>query len=270
MRTETVLHRHSRLVRVTHWINALCLVLLLASGLQIFNAHPALYWGDKSDFSHPILALEAAEQDGALKGITRIGGVSFDTTGVLGASQVEGQVMARGFPAWMTLPSYQDLATGRAWHFFFAWVLVLNGLTYLAAGLLRGHFWRDLVPDADELRHIGGAIRDHLRLRFPKGEDARHYNVLQKLSYLGVIFVLLPVLILAGLAMSPGIDTLVPWLPAAFGGRQAARTIHFISASTLVLFVVVHVAMVLLSGVTNNLRAIITGRYAIAPAPEGK
>lgn len=272
MTGKIVVYRHTLLVRITHWINVLCLTLLLASGLQIFNAHPALYWGDKSDFSRPIFALDAVQQGDVVKGVTRIGGASFDTTGLLGASEEGGEMVARGFPSWITLPSYQDLATGRAWHFFFAWVLVLNGLVYLAAGLLLGHFRRDLVPSVGQIRHIGSTVRDHLLLRFPKGEEARHYNVLQKLTYLGVIFVLLPVLILAGLAMSPGIDTLVPWLPVAFGGRQSARTIHFICAWTLVLFVLVHVAMAIASGVFNNLRAMITGRYAIAPepAPEGE
>jgi Ni/Fe-hydrogenase b-type cytochrome subunit len=269
---RTLVYRHALLVRITHWINVLCLTVLLASGLQIFNAHPALYWGDRSDFSQPVLALDAVQQGDAIKGVTRIGGASFDTTGVLGASEENGETVARGFPSWITLPSYQDLATGRAWHFFFAWVLVLNGLVYLAAGFARGHFRRDLLPNRTQLRHIGGTVRDHLLLRFPKGEEARHYNVLQKLTYLGVIFVVLPILVLAGLAMSPGIDAIAPWLPAAFGGRQSARTIHFICAWTLVLFVLVHIVMVLVSGVFNNLRAMITGRYAIAaePAPEGK
>jgi thiosulfate reductase cytochrome b subunit len=272
MARRTLIYRHAALVRITHWINVLCLTLLLASGLQIFNAHPALYWGDKSQFSQPIFALDAVQHGDALTGITRIGGASFDTTGVLGVSNEDGDPTARGFPAWITIPSYQDLATGRLWHFFFAWVLVLNGLVYLVGGVLRGHFRRDMVPSGTELRHIGATIRDHLLLRFPKGEEARRYNVLQKLAYLAVVFLLLPILILAGLAMSPGIDTLAPWLPAAFGGRQAARTVHFICAWLLVLFVIVHVVMVLVSGVFNNLRSMVTGRYAIRPepAPEGE
>jgi thiosulfate reductase cytochrome b subunit len=260
-----LIFRHALVVRVTHWINVLCMTVLLASGLQIFNAHPALYWGALSDFAEPVLSLGAVQQGDEVRGVTRILGASFDTTGVLGASEEDGDMVARGFPAWITVPSYQDLATGRRWHFFFAWLFVVNGLVYILSGFLAGHFRRDLLPSGGQLRHVGATIRDHLLLRFPKGEEARHYNVLQKLAYLAVIFIVVPVLILAGLAMSPAVDSLVPWLPELFGGRQSARTVHFICAWTLVLFVVVHVAMVLLSGVFNNLRSMVTGRYAIEP-----
>ena len=107
-------------------------------------------------------------------------------------------------------------------------------------------------------------IADHLRLKFPRGEASRDYNPLQKLTYLGVIFVLLPLMILTGLAMSPGMDAILPWLVDLFGGRQSARTIHFIAAALIVLFVFVHVAMVLLVGPVNELRAMITGRFAIS------
>jgi thiosulfate reductase cytochrome b subunit len=265
MARRELVFRHALVVRVTHWINLLCMTVLLASGLQIFNAHPALYWGARSDFEHPVLALDAVQQGNEVRGVTRVLGASFDTTGWLGASVEDGDMTPRGFPAWITVPSYQDLATGRRWHFFFAWLFVVNGAVYLLFGVLGGHFRRDLVPDGGQLRRIGATIRDHLLLRFPKGEEARHYNVLQKLTYLLVVFLVVPILILAGLAMSPALDSLFPWLPAAFGGRQSARTIHFICAWTIVLFVLVHIAMVLLSGVFNNLRAMITGRYAIEP-----
>lgn len=265
MARRELVFRHALVVRVTHWINLLCMTVLLASGLQIFNAHPALYWGARSDFDHPVLALDAVQQGNEVRGVTRVLGASFDTTGWLGASVEDGDMTPRGFPAWITVPSYQDLATGRRWHFFFAWLFVVNGAVYLLFGVLGGHFRRDLVPDGGQLRRIGATIRDHLLLRFPKGEEARHYNVLQKLTYLLVVFLVVPILILAGLAMSPALDSLFPWLPAAFGGRQSARTIHFICAWTIVLFVLVHIAMVLLSGVFNNLRAMITGRYAIEP-----
>jgi thiosulfate reductase cytochrome b subunit len=121
------------MVRVTHWANAICLLILLMSGLQIFNAHPALYWGQASTFDHPVLALTATNSDEAgIRGITQIFGHVFDTTGYLGASAGSGGTLQeRGFPSWLTLPSYQDLATGRRWHFFFAWLLILNGAVYL-------------------------------------------------------------------------------------------------------------------------------------------
>ncbi|SES41414.1 cytochrome b/b6 domain-containing protein [Rhizobium sp. NFR03] len=267
---RTLIRRHSLTVRLSHWLNVLAMTVLLFSGLQIFNAHPSLYWGQYGADDDPaVLALQAVDDNGALKGVTRIGSLSFDTTGVLGVSTVDGEPIARGFPAWITLPSYQDLATGRRWHFFFAWAFVINGLVYLAYGLFSRHFRRDLVPTKAELApsHLGHEIADHARLRFPKGENARHYNALQKLTYLAVIFVMLPGMILTGLTMSPGFNAFAPWLLDLFGGRQSARTLHFIFATSLVAFVLVHIAMVMASGVLNNMRSMITGRYAISTEP---
>ena len=262
-RRRRVVYRHTLLVRITHWINAVCFAILLMSGLQIFNAHPALYWGAQSSFDHPIVALTAQQRDdGAISGATILFGASFDTTGVLGASRDEsGQLAPRGFPSWITIPSYQDLATGRRWHFFFAWLLVLNGVVYAANLLARRHI-KDFLPSAGELRAIPTAIWEHLRLHFPKGDDALRYNVLQKLAYLSVI-IALPILILAGLTMSPAIDGAFPWLLGLFGGRQSARTVHFLMAFYLTGFVVVHIVMVLVSGFFNNMISMITGRYAI-------
>jgi thiosulfate reductase cytochrome b subunit len=228
--TKTIIRRHSTAVRLTHWINAACLAILLMSGLQIFNAHRALYWGLQSDFAQPAF------------------------------------VLPQGFPHALILPGYQDLATGRRWHFFFAWIFLLNGLVYLAIGLAQKHIRRDLLPTRRQLRDIWPSVLEHLRLKFPAGEEARNYNVLQKLAYLAVIFALLPLMLLSGLTMSPGMNAAFPALLDLFGGRQSARTIHFITASLLVLFTIVHVLMVLLSGPVNNMRAMITGRYALPPA----
>ncbi|WP_201840651.1 cytochrome b/b6 domain-containing protein [Microvirga zambiensis] len=268
-RPTASIRRHSIMVRVTHWINAACLLILLMSGLQIFNAHPALYWGQASAFDHPLLALTATDNNEAgIRGVTQILGHAFDTTGLFGASTGPGdQIWARGFPSWLTLPSYQDLSTGRRWHFFFAWLLVFNGAVYLVYGLISGHLRRDLLPTRLQLRKIGHTIREHLLLRFPHGDEARHYNVLQKLTYLAVALVLLPLVVLTGLTMSPGIDAAVPELLTVFGGRQSARTIHFLAASGLVLFVLVHIAMTLLSGAWNNLRSMITGTYVLPGGP---
>lgn len=263
---RTLVRRHSLTIRLSHWLNVLCMTVLLFSGLQIFNAHPALYWGQYGADADPsFLSMDAVSDGDALKGITHVGGLSLDTTGVLGVSNVDGEPTGRGFPSWITLPSYQDLATGRRWHFFFAWLFVINGLIYLAYGLISRHFRRDLIPAGQELtpRNLGHEVLDHARLRFPKGERARHYNALQKLTYLLVIFVLLPLMIATGLTMSPGFDAFAPWLLDLFGGRQSARALHFITATTLVAFVLVHVVMVLVSGVFNNMRSMITGRYAI-------
>jgi len=326
------IYRHPVAIRVTHWINVVCLTALLMSGLQIFNAHPALYWGKQSTFDAPFLELksvsddeknggqaqaepppkakqqangkqqpsgkqqpkgeqqtkggqsasgdqsddsESADDEGEnddakpSKGVMTIAGHEFNTTGWLGfTSGPDGELTDRGFPSWITLPGAQDLATARRWHFFFAWALVFNGLVYLLYGLVSGHIRHDLWARRGEWRKIGPSILEHIRLHFPEGDEARHYNILQKLTYLVVIFIMLPVLILAGMTMSPGLDAAFPWLLSVFGGRQSARTIHFILAWGLVLFVVVHVAMVMLSGFANNIRSMITGRYDIERSRE--
>jgi thiosulfate reductase cytochrome b subunit len=256
--------RHSPLVRVCHWINAVCFVVLLMSGLQIFNADPALTWGPATSFDHPVFSLSATENDDGdpTGGVTTIFGHAFNTTGLLGASRGdEGQLEEHGFPSWATLPGYQDLAAGRRWHFFFAWILVLNGIVYLAYLIGRRHI-RDLWPSGADIRAIPRAIVDHARLRFPEGDEALHYNVLQKLAYLSVV-IAFPLLILAGLTMSPGMDSRFPWLLDLFGGRQGARAAHFVLAAYLVLFVIVHLVMVVLSGPINNMRSMITGLYRI-------
>jgi thiosulfate reductase cytochrome b subunit len=267
-RYRQLIYRHSLVVRVTHWINVVCLTVLLMSGLQIFNAHPALYWGDLSDFSHPALSMSAQQpNDGPQRGVTTVFGHQFDTTGVLGlSSDAAGHPWERGFPAWATLPGQQSLAEGRLWHFFFAWLFVVNGAIYLLVGLLSGHVWRDLLPTGHQLRQIPRTIWDHVLFRFPKGEEALYYNVLQKLAYLVVVLGFLPFMVLTGLTMSPRMDAAFPQLLTLFDGRQSARTIHFILAWSLVAFVLVHVFMVLVSGVWNNLRSMLTGRYAIKEA----
>ena len=261
-----LVRRHSLVTRLTHWINAACLGVLLLSGLQIFNAWPNLYWGQYgADGDHAFLSIGALRGNGAPRGVLRLGDAAIPTTGVLGVSKLGGDTVERAFPAWLTLPSFQDLAEGRRWHFFFAWCFVANGAAYLLYHLFSGHLRRDLVPTRRELApaHLWHEIVAHARLRFPQGEQARHYNVLQKLSYLGVVALLLPLMVLTGLTMSPGMNAVAPFLLDLFGGRQSARAIHFITASLVVLFVLVHLAMVLLSGVWNNLRSMITGRYAI-------
>lgn len=258
------IYRHPLVIRVAHWLNAASLLVLLMSGLQIFNAHPALYWGAASTFDAPALAIGSdTDAKGEARGFVAIGSHTFDTTGVLGVSTERGAASERAFPAWSTIPSAQDLATARRWHFLFAWAFVVNGAIYLAYGLGSGQLRRRVIPDGDQMRDLGGSVREHLTLRFPKGEEARRYNALQKLTYLAVIAGLLPVMVLAGLAMSPAMDAAWPWLVAMFGGRQSARTIHFIVANLLVLFVIVHVALVLVSGFWNNMRGMVTGWFSI-------
>ncbi len=253
--------RHAAAVRLTHWVNAVALFFLLASGLQIFNAHPALYWGEASTFSSPWLAMGARERDGELIGLTRVGPAVFETTGLFGASERNGSMERRGFPAWSTMPSWRSLADGRIWHFAFAWLFVLNGLAYLAWTLLSGHLRRDLAPRRGEFapRQLAAEIAAHARLRFPKAKTGGPYNPLQKLAYLGLIFGLLPLMVVTGLCMSPAINAAVPWLTDLFGGRQSARSIHFLCAAAILAFVAVHLAMVLAAGPISGVRAMVTG-----------
>jgi thiosulfate reductase cytochrome b subunit len=154
---------------------------------------------------------------------------------------------------------------GRHWHFFFAWVLVFSSALYFVLSFASRHVQRDLLLSRAQLApsHLARDFWDHARLRFPTGEAAKNYNSLQKLAYLLVLFVLAPMLLATGLTMSPGMDAGYPWLLSLFGGRQSARTLHFICAMTVVAFIVIHLMMVLLAGPINEVRSMITGRYVL-------
>jgi thiosulfate reductase cytochrome b subunit len=258
--------RHTWPVRLMHWINVVALTILLMSGLQIFNAHPALNWG-KSSYNRrsPLLQMYAVQSpNGEIMGVTEVFGAPWRTTGLLGASKDDsGMLTERGFPSWLTIPSFQDLAMGRRWHFLFAWLFVSNGLLYVAYSIVSRHLSRDLAPTRLDWKSIGRSILDHLRFRHPHGEASKNYNVLQKLTYLAVIFGLVPFLILMGLAMSPRMDSLFPGWIDVVGGRQSARTLHFLAASLIVIFVFVHVFEVIITGLWNNVRSMINGRYEV-------
>lgn len=259
-----LVYRQTIWTRATHWLWAVSLFFLLLTGLQIFNAHPTLYIGDQSGFAFDNVVLEigAENTDAGPVGYTKVFGYRFDTTGVLGLSGSGADLQANGFPAWATIPSYHDLATGRVIHFFFAWLLVSTLFVWLVASLVNGHLRRDIVPGRADLRNLGRDIADHARFRF---HHTRDYSVLQKLAYAGVLLVLLPLMIATGLAMSPGLNAFAPWLPDILGGRQTARTIHFAAMLLLVLFFVVHIAMILAAGPLNEMRSIITGWYRTGP-----
>lgn len=222
--------RQKRMTRITHWVWATSLFFLVASGLQIFNAHPALYLGNESGFGYDneIFAVDA-------------------------------------MPWSLTIPSTRDLATGRVVHLFFAWVFVANLCVWFVASLRNRHLRKDLVPNRRDIRNFGRDVKDHLRLKLV---HSVRYSPLQKLAYGGVLFVLFPLIILTGLSMSPGMNAVLPWLPELFGGRQTARTIHFAVMALFVLFFVVHIAMILLAGPLNELRSIVTGRYRLSPRQE--
>ena len=261
-----LLYRHRVSTRLWHWVNALSIFMLLMSGLMIFNAHPRLYWGRYgANFDTPWLQIGPTPSGG---GHVVIGPVAIPTTGVLGHWRDQrGNVQTRAFPWWATIPSSYSLAAGRRWHFLFAWIFVLGGLAYVIASLLNRHFVRDLKPSREELRarHIWHDIRDHARLRLPTGDAATRYNVLQKLAYVGVIFGLIPLMILTGLTMSPGFNAALPWLLEVLGGRQSARSIHFLCATGLFGFILVHLAMVVLAGPFNEIRSMITGWFRVPP-----
>jgi thiosulfate reductase cytochrome b subunit len=266
---EKTTYRHRLPVRIMHWTNVICLFILLMSGLQIFIAHPALYWGMDSSFSKPSLSLAAKPGPGGqLRGETQIGKLHFDTTGYLGVSKnMKGELAKRAFPMWATIPGPRNLAEGRRWHFFFAWLFVINGLAYWLWSWRAKHLSQDLLPTRGDWRGIGKSIWDHMRFKHPTGVEATRYNVLQKLAYLAVIFVFAPGIVLMGLAMSPHMDSVLGWMVDLVGGRQSARTWHFIIAFAFVAFILIHVFMVLVSGPINQIRSMITGRYRIHDEP---
>jgi Ni/Fe-hydrogenase b-type cytochrome subunit len=263
-------YRHRLPTRIWHWVNAVTLLVMLMSGLMIFNAHPRLYWGQYG--ANPDRAWFAIGAT-ADTGYVRFGETRIETTGVLGRwTDAEGEEKTWAFPGWATIPTSYDLAAGRRWHLFFAWVLSAGLALYMVWSLLGGHVRKDLHVRRAEWspRHIWHDIKDHARLRFPRGEAAARYNILQKLSYIGVIFGLLPLMILTGLTMSPGMDAAWPWLLDLFGGRQSARSIHFIAAWLLVLFFLVHILMVILAGPINEVRSMIGGWFTLPPERESE
>jgi Ni/Fe-hydrogenase b-type cytochrome subunit len=215
--------RHALSTRIWHWLNFACLAVLFMSGLNISNAHRRLYWGEA------------------------------------GFDRADAWLFVPKFPGWMTIPDYYSLAAARDWHVLTAWVFAVGLLLYMIAALVNRHFKRDVFTSRAEWRPsaIWADLRAHLRLKF----DAHggQYNFLQKLAYSLVIFALLPLMIVTGMAISPGMDAAWPFLTDIFGGRQSARSIHFIVAWALVAFFVVHVVLVLLSNPLKQLRAMITG-----------
>lgn len=225
----TLIHRHSLVTRAWHWLNAVALLVLIGSGLGISNAHPRLYWGRY--------------------------GANFD----------QAWATLPRFPAWLTIPANYNLALSRRWHLFFALVLAFGLLAYMLASLLSRHFQRDLRLRRAELSraHVWADFTAHLQFRFHDPEAPRDYNVFQKLSYVLVIFIALPLVILTGLALSPGMDAGWPWLLDLFGGRQSARSIHFLAMVVLAGFTIVHLVLVILAGAWNEVRSMITGRWRV-------
>lgn len=254
-----LIYRHRLATRLWHWVNAIAIVVLLMSGAMIFNAHPRLYWGQYG--ANPDKAWLQINAD-ARGGYLKIGDRRWNTDGVLGRwTAKDGAVRTRAFPGWATIPSSYNLALGRRWHLGFALVFAFGLLGFMLASLFNQHFRRDLTLRRGEVapRAIWHDVVEHLKLRFDNPDDPGAFNILQKLSYVAVIFVLVPLMIFTGLTMSPGMDASWPWLLDLFGGRQSARSIHFIAAALLLAFIVVHLVLVLLAGPVNGVRGMITG-----------
>jgi len=217
---DTIVPRHSALIRLTHWINAISFLMLLVSGVAILLAQPALFWGETGFFGDPSLINLPMAQNEAQSG-------------------------------W-----------GRSLHFLGAWIWILNGGIYVLSGLLTLHFHRDFLPERNQLawRTLREVLSNQLLFKRPNIEEFYTYNIIQRLAYLTATFLLAPLTILSGLAMSPGLVAVVPALVEVFGGHQSARTVHFFATSLLVVFLIVHVAMVSLRGFLPRMRAMITGR----------
>lgn len=241
-----LVRRHRLSTRLWHWANLAILIVLLMSGLMIFNFHPRLYWGEFGANPDPAWFEITAEDE---RGFLTIADTTVATTGVLGAWQDSaGNLRTGAFPSWVTLPSHPDLATARRWHLTFAWLFGGGLVVYLVWSLANGHLRRDLLQ--------GRAVS----ARSGRGVTCR-YSPAQRLVYISILIVVLPTVILTGLTMSPMLVASWPWLLDLFGGRQSARSLHFILAAALVVFVFIHVATLLLDQPLNRLRSMLTGRF---------
>lgn len=268
MAASSLVYRHNRITRLTHWVDAIALMILFMSGLMIFNAHPHLYWGSKSDPGTAFLSIGA----NGSRGTVQVYGYEIPTTGVLGLQHTATGNQERAFPSWITVPGYYSLADGRRWHFFFGWLFALNGLLYVIYNIATGHMRKFFFTPRDAGK-IPAMIAYYLKLRKDSPQEGE-YNPLQKMAYTSVFLILTPAVVLSGMAMSPQLNVAFNWMPAMFGGRQSARTVHFILAFGFLFFAMGHVFMVLTQGFFNNMRSMITGWYrekvAVPPPPKKK
>jgi thiosulfate reductase cytochrome b subunit len=265
-----VILRHRLPVRLWHWISVLAIVGLLFTGFCILNVHPRLYWGEVGNaFTPAVLALDSNELGGPrptthpAPAVLVLGNRRFDVTGHLGVVADAGNDGLYFLIA--NTPESWQFGAMRAWHFAIAWILVLGWMGYAVYLIASGQLSGRLLPRISQLRPraITNDVLNHLRFHRATGEEAKSYNLLQKLSYLLVIFVLLPLMVLTGLAMSNAVGARFPELYFLFGGRESARTIHFLCAFALVLFAVIHVVQLFVAGFLNEMRSMITGRFTI-------
>lgn len=257
---KRTIYRYGPLTRVSHWLWVIAFGVLVSSGLQIFNASPHLDASDKSNPARRVLSI-GSPTDGV--GTTTVFGHTFTTTGWLGwGSDGMGGATARAFPAWITIPSYQDLADGRRWHFFFAWIAIVCWVTWVISAIVNGNLKKMLLRPSD-IPKLWPMQAYYLKLR---KEPPPHglYNPLQKASYTAIGFVIAPLVVITGLALSPGIDAIANPLTVLLGGRQFARLWHFTGMLLLLGFFAIHLFQVLTQGVVNQLNAMITGRYRLS------
>lgn len=235
VRDGDLVKRHRLSTRIWHWVNAVAVIVMLMSGLMISNAHPRLYWGEYgANFDRAWLDLTHYLPNGR-------------------------------FPGWATIPSTYSLADGRLWHLAFAWVFAFGFLAFLIASVMNRHIGRDLSLKKGELapRHLLTEVMHHAQLRFPTGAAALSYNTLQKIAYILVLFAIFPMLILTGLCLQPGLSPLTGGAIDLFGGRATARSLHFICAGLVALFIAVHLLLVVLAGPFNEIRSMVTGNFRI-------
>lgn len=256
------IYRHGVVARAAHWTWTIAILVLVMSGLQIFDAAPYLDASDKSNPARRVLAFDAEQVAGRPAGYTVVFGHRITTTHLFGfTDDGMGAETERAFPGWLTLPGPQDLADGRRWHLFFAWALFTAWVAYLVQAAIRGTL-RELVMRPEDVRKLWPMQLYYLRLRKDPPPHGT-YNPLQKLTYNVVVFVFFPLLILTGLTLSPGVDAAVPWLTAAFGGRQFARLWHFTLMVLLLGYFATHMVLVLSTGFLNNMRSMISGWYVL-------
>lgn len=261
--TGEKIYRHSVVARITHWCWTLAMLVLVMSGLQIFVAAPYLDASDKSNPARRILSIDAHQDpSGKPVGTTTVFGHTFVTTHVLGfTDDGQGGESQRAFPGALTLPAVQDLASGRTWHLFFAWVLTLSIIAYLISAFVRKDL-RELVLRPSDLPKLLPMQLYYFRLRKEPPPHGK-YNPLQKAAYTAVLFGFIPLIIITGMALSPGIDAISGPLVWILGGRQFARTWHFTLMAILIAYFAIHMVLVFSTGPWNNIKSMVTGWYRL-------
>jgi thiosulfate reductase cytochrome b subunit len=240
--------KHSRWVKVSHWIITLSFFALVFTGSEMTMVHPRFYWGEVGNDLTPALFELPVSRN------YKHGGWE--------ASVPFNETAGAPVSASRTYDIFNQNGWGRSLHFLAGWFLLVPGLIYFIVGIFSGHFRKHLWPHANQfsLREFWTDIRNHLRMQIPKATDGPHYGLLQKISYVVVIFILMPIIVMTGMTMSPAITAAYPFLLKIFFGAQSARTIHFLASLALVLFLVVHVVMIVKSGFKKQMQAMTIGK----------